>query len=254
MDLTETSVSLDASDVGSTSEGRFRVWVSDGIHTTSDASDGSFSVPNHEPTVEILDPDTGTTVAISQTVTLRGRAYDADTGSMAGEQLTWVSSLDGRLGYGATVSIEALTVGTHTITFRADDGEGGVAEESVEVTVVSGFSQLPAVPDRLVAGPSLIWFSPAEGQTSALLSIDNANLENAISWSAVAGQEWVELSAVTGMTPDQVTVGLNGAGLAQGRHSTTISVTSEDLPGESVVIRVEAVISGYVLNLPIVLR
>ena len=253
LDLAATSVSLEASDVGSATRGRFRVWVSDGIHTTSDASDDSFSVPNHEPTVEIVEPESGVTVAISQTLTLRGMAYDADTGSMPREQLAWVSSLDGMLDSGDGLSTAALTAGAHTITFRADDGDGGVAEDSVDVTVVSDFRQLPPVPDQLMAGPSLIWFRPAEGQTRALLSIDNLNIGNAISWDAAVGRSWVQLSATAGTTPDQVTASFDGAGLSLGRHTTTITVTSEDLPGESVVIQVEAM-AYYCLDLPIVFR
>ena len=79
-DIEGTSVELDASNVGSTTQGLFRVWVSDGIHTAYDQSDAPFTVPNRAPEVAIVSPADGSTVAISQTVAFEGTAYDVDTG------------------------------------------------------------------------------------------------------------------------------------------------------------------------------
>src|SRR5262249_47419791 len=159
---------------------------SDGIHTGSDDSDAPFTVPNRIPSAKITEPTGGITIAVGQTLTLEGDAYDVDTGTMTDDQLQWISSIDGVLGKGASLAVTTLSLGTHTITFRADDGEGGVATDTVQVTVVSDLNQLPPPPDTLIAGPSLISFDTAAGQTTAPLSIENANPANPISWTATA--------------------------------------------------------------------
>ena len=163
--LTEKSVLLDSENVGSTTEGLFRVWASDGIHTASDRSNGTFTVPNHSPAVQIIEPASDITVAISQTVGLVGDAFDPDTGTMEDEQLTWSSNRDGSLGTGPLASIATLSVGKHVITLTGDDGEGGVDTDTVRVTVVGSLEELPSVEDKLLAGPPLITLDTSIGVT-----------------------------------------------------------------------------------------
>jgi hypothetical protein len=140
--LTGTSATLDATNFAAGNQGRVRVWVSDGINTASDQSDGTFVIPNRPPTVRILEPADGTTVFVGQTLNLEADAYDVDVGSLDGTQVQWTSSLDGVLGIGAQLSVSTLSVGTHQITVRADDGQGGVATASVSVTVRDDFREL----------------------------------------------------------------------------------------------------------------
>ena len=252
MTVTET-VELDAVNIPAGTKAYFRVWASDGIHTSSDTSDAPFTVLNHIPTVEITEPEGPVTVAVSQTLTLEGNAYDIDTGSMSGEQLQWLSNLGGVLGNGDLLSIVGLSEGMHTITFRADDGDGGVAEDTVAVTVVADVLQLPPVPDKLLAGPSPITFDPAGFHTSASLSIQNQKVLNPVGWSAGANEPWLQLSRASGTTPDQVTVSVDDAGLSLGIYTDTITVISPDLPGESVAIHVRAEIV-CALRLPLLLQ
>jgi hypothetical protein len=92
--------------------------------------------------VEIMSPDSGVTVLAEGTVNLEAYAYDIDTGSMQADDLSWHSSLDGLLGDGSQRTVTGLSVGAHTIIFRADDGRGGVATDSVQVEVVNDPSLL----------------------------------------------------------------------------------------------------------------
>ncbi|MCS7041107.1 MAG: fibronectin type III domain-containing protein, partial [Caldilineales bacterium] len=96
--LTGTSATLDATNFVAGSQGRVRVWVSDGINTASDESDGTFVIPNRPPTVRILQPADGTTIFLEQSLNLEADAYDVDMGSLDGAQVQWTSSLDGALG------------------------------------------------------------------------------------------------------------------------------------------------------------
>jgi len=249
--LSEHNIALDAVNIPSGAAARFRVWVSDGIHTASDESDAPFTVPNRVPSAEITQPAGTVAVAISQTLGLDGRAYDVDTGSMTSSQLQWLSSLDGLLGNGAQLSVAGLREGFHTITFRADDGFGGVATDTVDVIVVSDPSQLPPRPDALVAGPDPILFDTRMGVTRVRLSIDNQNIANPVVWTAVASASWLGLGVTSGTTPDQMYVTLNEAGLPRGYYTATISLTSPALPGQSTTVGVAASISGQRLYLPV---
>jgi len=250
--LTGNLLALDASNLGNTTQGLFRIWASDGLHTTSDTTSAPFTVPNHVPTAQIVKPASAVTIAMSETLMLQAEAYDIDTGSLSDQQLQWASDLDGVLGNGAELSVAALTPGAHTITLRADDGEGGVVTATVSVTVVGDESQVPPPASEPVAGMSAITFDPLSGANSVTLSIDNANSAQPITWNATADATWVQLSATTGTTPDQITVSLNGAGLSVGRHTATITLSSPDTPGKIAEIVVVVDIPG--LYLPLVIK
>lgn len=133
--LTSATVTLPAADFVAGSQGRVRVWASDGIHTASDQSDGTFVIPNHPPAVTIRQPVDNTVLFIGQSLNLEADAYDGDAGSMDDAQVRWTSSLDGGLGSGAQLTVASLRAGTHLLTVTADDGQGGVATAAVTVTV-----------------------------------------------------------------------------------------------------------------------
>jgi hypothetical protein len=133
--LTGTSATLDATNFVAGNQARVRVWASDGIHSASDESDATFVIPNRVPTVTIIRPANGTTIFVEQSLNLEADAYDVDAGSLDGAQVQWTSNLDGVLGDGAQLTVSTLRAGTHQITVRADDGQGGVATASVTVTV-----------------------------------------------------------------------------------------------------------------------
>jgi hypothetical protein len=121
------------------------VLASDGIHTAVDQSDGPFVIPNHPPTVAIRAPANNTTLFVEQSLGLEADAYDSDTGTMDDGQVQWFSSRDGLLGNGAQVTIASLSAGTHVITVRADDGQGGAATASVTVIVRADLTE-PVIP------------------------------------------------------------------------------------------------------------
>jgi hypothetical protein len=218
-------VDLDAANIGQTDQGKFRVLVTDGVHTASDDSDGTFTVPNRVPSATIVEPAGPVTIAVGQTLSLEGDAYDVDTGTLPDDHLQWSSSIDGVLGTGPSLAVSTLSVGDHVITFRADDCQGGVPTATVAVTVVADISQLPPVPDALEAGPLALTLDNTP-TTSLPLDIENDNATNPLEWEAVPSDPWVKLSATTGTTPAEITVSLDSSTLAPGQYSSSIAVTS----------------------------
>ncbi len=143
----EISITLEATELRAGEQGLLRVWVSDGIHTTSDQSDAPFRIPNHPPSVRILQPADHTTLFVEQSLNLEAEAYDSDSGTMDDAQVQWASDRDGALGGGAQLTIATLSPGTHLITVAADDGQGSVATASVAVIVRDDLAEpeLPAL-------------------------------------------------------------------------------------------------------------
>jgi hypothetical protein len=247
-------VEIDATNIVAGQEALFRVWATDGINTSNAEVDGPFTVPNRVPEVEILQPESGFTLAMTQTLTLEGYAYDIDTGFMADEQLTWSSNLDGMLGNGASLSLPQLSQGTHTITFVADDGEGGVASDTVQVTVVATVEDLPPLPDKLMVGPEAIVLEPSVGLASALISVENQNGQQVIGWNVSTDVPWLTLSAVSGNTPGALTIHFHNIDLPEGRHNAAITFSSPAVPGEQVTVQVQVFLSPAHLYLPIIMR
>ncbi|MBK9095512.1 MAG: hypothetical protein IPM84_22715 [Anaerolineae bacterium] len=134
--ITGTSAQIPRANLSAGTAARFRVWVSDGIHSASDMSDGTFVVPNLAPTVAIVQPEGAVVIMAGQTLTLVADAYDADTGNLDDDQVRWESSLGGPLGSGAQLTVVGLSVGSHTITVTATDEQGASASAAVQVTVL----------------------------------------------------------------------------------------------------------------------
>ncbi len=239
--ITETSIAIDSMNLVGSTTARFRVWATDGIHTSSDESDAVFTVANQPPSAEIVAPAADTTLVAGTTLGFEADATD-DSGSMDGDQVQWRSSLDGAIGSGASIALSTLSVGSHTITMVADDGDGGIDEDSVEVLVVSELSELPAPADALEVGPALLSFTSVTEQ--ATIAIDNANLERSIAWNATSSESWVVLEMADGTTPAQIQVSVDPQGLTSGEYQASVTFSSTNVPGQSVVIDVEAVVSA----------
>jgi hypothetical protein len=239
----ETSPAIPTENIQGGPEVRLRVLASDGVHTGW-AETGPVTVPNRPPMIRITSPAGPLTAFISQTVHLAAFAYDPDLGSLSDAQLVWRSSIDGVLGTGDALSTAGLNVGAHMITLEADDGAGGVATATAEITIVDQPAALPPAPDGLVAGLSLIHLMPAGQQTGELLLIDNRNGEHAIQWTAEASEPWVQLSSTSGLTPQVITVSFADTGLPPGSHHALIALNSPDVAGQTKSVPVWVVIPG----------
>jgi Tol biopolymer transport system component len=132
-----TAYTVELASLPGTTQGRFRVTVSDGINTAWDMSDAPFTVENKRPRPQIQSPGSGKRILPHETLMLRGVAYDVEDGTLAGEALAWHSDIDGDLGQGLVVSVSPWSAGEHTITLTATDGDGLTGTVAITLTVLA---------------------------------------------------------------------------------------------------------------------
>ncbi len=98
---------------------------------------------NTRPMVSISTPSDNSSFDEEDVVSFIATANDAEEGDL-GVSLSWTSSRDGFLGSGASLSTDALSVGSHTITASVTDQGGsgltGSATIALQITSESGGS------------------------------------------------------------------------------------------------------------------
>jgi hypothetical protein len=99
---------------------------------------------NTAPSVTISSPGNGSSFSSGGSVTFAGAATDRQDGNLSGS-LAWTSSIDGGLGYGASLS-RVLSAGTHTITASVRDS-GGLLSSAQVLVYVSAASSSSISPD-----------------------------------------------------------------------------------------------------------
>ena len=227
--VTGTSAAISTTNTPAGTAALIRVWVSDGLHSAADASDAAFTIPNRAPTLEITSPPTDTTAVLNETVHFAATAIDPDSGLLDGSAIAWSSHLDGALGTGDSFPYAGLSMGPHVISAVADDGAGGVITATRAITVVYSPVLAPAVVDSLLVNPSEISLRPGAAITRGLLYADNQNTAKVLEWQAATDADWLTLDALSGPTPAEIGVGYNGAGLAAGYYTGTLTLTSPDV-------------------------
>lgn len=220
---------------------------------------GVAPVPNQAPSVTIDSPADGSEVASGLEVTFSGSATDPEEGTLSGESLAWSSSLDGDLGTGASMSTAVLSLGAHTITLTATDGEGATGTAQIALTVVDGPPVVEILEpsadtvtkvgdpvvlrgtatdhvDGAIAGDSLHWTSSLDGDLGTGDSITAAGLslgDHVITLAArdSQGQEGTATVTVRVLTnsPPVVTITAPGDGASVGdRTGATLQGSAED--------------------------
>lgn len=226
--LSGTTAAISTTNTPAGSGGLVRVWVSDGLHSAADASDGAFTIPNRVPSLEITSPVTGTTAVLAETVHFAATVNDPD-GPLPSDQPVWSSHIDGALGAGESLGYSSLTQGVHIISAVADDGAGGVVTATRTITVVYSPVLAPAVTDALLVAPGEVWLEPGQAITRGTVYADSRSPSKALEWHASGDADWLVLPAVSGPTPAEIAVGYNGTGLAAGRYTATLTITSTDV-------------------------
>ncbi|RME82815.1 MAG: DNRLRE domain-containing protein [Caldilineae bacterium] len=143
-ELSEPSYDAVVDTLAGGSQGMFRVVANDGVNIGWDDTDGPITIPNKKPQVLITHPATDYQTTPGALVVLEGTATDLEDGGLPDEAMLWTSNLQGNLGIGPSVSLNTLSMGTHTITLTARDSAGQESQASVRV-VVAHETYLPSM-------------------------------------------------------------------------------------------------------------
>jgi hypothetical protein len=114
----------------------FQVTASDGFNSAS-ALTGPLVVPDHPPQVDIAAPIQGDVFTGDEPVILRATAWDMEDGQLSASQFHWADSINGDLGVGDEISLDASTLaeGDHLLTVTATDSAGNKSAANVRVAV-----------------------------------------------------------------------------------------------------------------------
>jgi hypothetical protein len=237
VDWPNSTLDINPSSLAGTDVGLIRVLASDGFYTTEGQSDAVFSVAKHEPEVEI-DTHYEAVFSGNQTVTLEGSSYDMEDGQLPSTSLEWSSNLDGSLGQGESISINAqqLTEGTHMITLTAQDSDLQTGSATITIHVYRSFSSLSVETTPLE-------FTVSDGNVRTFEQIVPVwHLGNhSLTWSATADQNWIVLTQIGTDTPSDLAVSADPTGLSVGTYTGTITITSnaEGITSQTVPVTLE---------------
>ncbi|MFQ5433422.1 MAG: tandem-95 repeat protein [Anaerolineae bacterium] len=143
---------------------------SDTFTYTVDDNDGAMSneatvtvtVTSGEPILVITAPADGDSFVQGTAVTFTGTASDNEDGDISAA-ITWTSDLDGALGSGGSLTVAALSAGSHTITAGVTDSNGFTATAGITITVLGGPSPVaPHGPVHPVHGLP-VWYQDSLG-------------------------------------------------------------------------------------------
>jgi len=133
IDVEKTRLILDAKDLPGSETAWLRVVASDGINVGADVV-GPIRVPGKGPTALIMSPEEDEIFSWGRRVLLQATGYDREDGV---PEYEWNSNRDGFLGSGDVRLVSVLSPGEHRITLSAEDGDGNVATDAVDIYIGS---------------------------------------------------------------------------------------------------------------------
>ena len=120
-------------DTGYTGTDSFTYTISGGDTATVTVT--VIAAANQPPVVSITAPADNSSYSFGDSITFTGTASDAEDGDIS-SGLQWSSNLDGVLGSGATLTLDTLTEGTHTITATVTDS-GNLSDSTIITLIVT---------------------------------------------------------------------------------------------------------------------
>ncbi len=236
---TSTTYPVDLDGLRASNQALIRVTASDGFNTAQDSSNAFFTVPQHSPVASISAPENNHLYVGDQTISLAGIALDTEDGILGAPRLSWGSNLNGPLGTGTSLAINAMTLaeGTHTITVTATDSTARAGTASITIQV---FRIRPVFPAGLSVGPTGLALSASSGtvlSVSQTLAIRNSG-DGDLTWSAAADQPWIRLDSTGGLAPSNLSVTADPTGLSIGAHTGNVTLTSAGASGSPQTVQV----------------
>src|SRR5206468_1250528 len=162
--------------------------LSTGIHTiTAAATDNAnttgratLTVPtNATPHVAITAPASGSNYEPGTAVTFTATATDAEDGNLAAH-VSWISSRDGVLGTGGSITTSTLSSGTHAIIASVTDSGRKSARAAISVVV----NATPTVTITAPAAGSAFEPGAAIALTATAADPEDGDLGSRITWTS----------------------------------------------------------------------
>lgn len=137
-DLDGDTLEIESKTLTATSKGLIRVLVSDGFNTSFAQTSAPFTVKPHAPELSISTPIEGAVFEGDEQIFLEADVFN-DEGSLDGNKVRWVSSIDGFLGEGKSLHFPAtrLTQGYHTLSVSSTNSAGLGADTRIHVVVLT---------------------------------------------------------------------------------------------------------------------
>ncbi len=134
-DLTTNSLTVPVANLPGSEHTVFRVWANDGLRASTDQV--SVVIPGHPPTLNIVQPVEGQTFVDDDSVSFMAEAMDLEDGQIDGTGISWTSDVEGPLGSGSPLVLDASTLaeGPHRITATVSDLAGNQVVQQVSILV-----------------------------------------------------------------------------------------------------------------------
>jgi hypothetical protein len=164
----ETKWETDLAYIPGSDRALVRVLAHDGMNTSQDASDATFTVAPKAPLAHIAFPEDGATYPQVRPLIMQAYATDLEDGPISDPTaFVWNSSRDGELGQGTEILSTNLSPGRHKITISVRDSSGAVGRDEITIVIGAGGDQFTP-PKRssvvlvlaalvLVAGLLILW-------------------------------------------------------------------------------------------------
>ncbi len=135
-DIDQQTYLLNTAQLPGSNQALFRVVATDGVNAAFADSPQPFQVVPKPPQVRVLSPARRSAFTSSDTIILRGEVADVQDGLLDGNQVQWLSNIQGVLGFGRALSLTGLLPGRHIVTLQATNrfGQVGSARLRIDVT------------------------------------------------------------------------------------------------------------------------
>ncbi len=175
------------------------------------------SGPNTPPEIQITAPGNNSSFGSGETVNFSASVTDAEEANLA-SAITWVSSANGSLGSGGSISRSDLLPGEHTITASVTDSGGLSGSATLTITVAD--NQAPTVSIVQPANNSTVIFGSEVSFSATANDPEQGDISHLITWFS-------SQDLAIGFVPNFST-----SSLSLGQHTISASVLdAEGQPG-----------------------
>jgi len=180
----------------------------------------TITVGNASPKALITAPASNSSHAFGKEITFEGSGTDAEDGVLPSEVIKWTSSIGGFLGYGESLALNNLAVGTHTITLTVTDSSGLTGSATINVIITNTPPLVKILTPSNGTRFNLNEYIEFSGQASD--SEDGELTDSSLVWRS---------NRVTSPLGSGTQISTNS--LATGQHLITLTATDKSTPGLS---------------------